>query len=194
MPTPEELFNSERPSTRIVFEHLFSGNSYSDLPFATGTEEISVFLKVYIDSLGTRNIRIASCVENNLLFVERENLKRVDKITIPYYLQDLIPQGHTIHPSYFNGTDFSNLIDMNKGEHFAGIAMRPIPVSGFRFLARWEKAQGVNPYLEKPEIVLGVLDGKGKPAAIIHYIEGNKVKGKKVEVLRAVPTAETESI
>ena len=190
---PQSPNNSvEKYSRKEVFEHLFPGNKFKDLP-EVSTLSISVFAKLYISEWMQRQIRFMTAEYEGIKHVEREELKHPDKISMLYFTVDLTPIDGPTHPTYFKGTSFVDFVDTKKGEKLGSAAERPVKTYSNPLVEKLALKFGQRIYLDKPEIVIGILDKNDKPVGLIHFMEGDKDKDVKEKEKERVTTPLVET-
>ena len=181
----ESLVPSEQPSPQEqyskaeMFEHLFPGNTHDDLR-NINFKNLNILFKFYFSEFKSRKIRLLNAILKNAEFAERENIPTPDKLTIAYYISNLVKVSGASHPTLFQAHDFSDLVDSQKGEKLGGAAKRKISWSD-SLLTKLELKWGGNPYFETEEILIGILDANNKPCGIIHFIEGKKPRKRKLK-------------
>lgn len=163
----------EKYTRKEVFEHLFPGNQFADLP-EVSTMSISVFTKLYISEWMQRQIRFMTAEFKGVRHIEREELMNPDKLSILYFTVDLTPVDGPTHPTYFKGTSFVDFVDVKKGERLGSAAERPVKTYSNPLTEKLAIRLGQRVYLDKPEIVVGILDKNNKPSGLIHFMEGDR--------------------
>lgn len=183
---PEAPAPREKYSNAQLFEHLFPGNFYKDLPLVT-FNTARLIPELYLNKRGFRDLRLELSATLGKLFVEREELPELDRMLIRYYIGGLTPYNKIGHPTMFRNHLFSEHVDVRKGEKLGGSALRDAR-------AQWSLAErigerfGLSPYVDyQTEYILGVLDKDDHPCAIIYFGEGEHPsqggRGKKIPLL-----------
>lgn len=179
--TPVEAHQQhERPTRSGVFEFLFPGNKFEDLP-KFDPRNINTLWKLHIldEDRNRRRMRFVEAVIEGKEFGEREKLTHPDQISIAYYLRDLIPLRKATHPTMFEGHSFVDLVNVENGERIGGVATRPVSLHDYTVVTQLSIRMRINPYVSRSEIILGVLDRENKPTAIIHFGEGSSPRRPK---------------
>lgn len=168
-------YSETKPSTAQIFEHLFPGNRWHDLPII-GTGELRVAWRVYVFEQQRRVLRFLETLSADRLFVEREQLGfPLDRFFLTYLLGNLYFLDGPKHPKVFRNYSFAD--QLKEGEKLGGAAIRRVSFYN-PIVTQLEIWMRGNPYAPWPEILLGVLDRADKPAAIIHFAQGDRSPGK----------------
>lgn len=171
----ERLTGREKYSTGEIYEHVFPGNNFSDLSFFSVLGSIEVMGKTYLQAEMLRGARFAAAVEKGEEIIERENVSTISRVTASYFLDRLVPLAKATHPNYYNGRSFLDFLE--DGEKLGGVASRELPWHpGALFLDGKLNLSKDLLYMPKPEIIIGILDKNGSPSAILHMVEGERVK------------------
>lgn len=108
----------EIPTQKEIFEHLFPGNRYEQLPKfdARNLDTTLEIMSGYISGFrsGRDSVSIIRAAEENGTFVLRQEFAHPDRITASYHLTGLFPFGEVSHPTMFQGNSFSDLVDTKK--------------------------------------------------------------------------------
>lgn len=165
---------AEKYTTSEIYEHLFPNNRFQDLPERVFGSWLIAFAKVRFGDDIVRKIGFATAIGLGQEHAEREELGLLDKRLAPYYFARLEPSGRVTHPNFYNGRSFTDLL--NDGESLGGVTKREVSWHNEEYLAANHfKLPKDLLFMDKPEIVIGVLDKKGHPAALIHMIEGKRI-------------------
>lgn len=152
--------NEELVSPRLLFEHLFPGNSYDELPKSSLGSSV-LLLKITTVSNLIRSVYIPKALADESHFAQRVDFDKLSKQLVDKTLNGMDFFGHAHHPVMFKCHHFEDLVDRQKGEKLAGAAVREIS------------------HLYRQEIILGVVDKLGKPAALIYFLEGKSPRRPK---------------
>jgi hypothetical protein len=162
----------EKSLKEIAFEHLFTGNTWSGLPAVDLAGLPTMLARAAEEDLVAGWLRQACAAGEG--FAHRFELLHPSKVTMTYEMADITPI-----EGVANRKELAGLI--KEGERLGGRGLSPVS---------WlDKTNAPKSYVYQHGTVeiIGVLDEKDKPKAIIWFRKGQRPrKGRKIKEQRPV--------
>lgn len=183
---PSDPEGPEKPSKVEVFEHLFPGNKFKDLSFFNPLNGPAIYKYRLWDGVSMVD-EIAQAIRLQQGYAKRQDFPMMDQLWMSSVLPGITPSQE--NSQALRGW-FAELL--KEGERVGGMGFRPI---SFIPKERWQMVTALqrNPLkwvdaLGNPDLyqtvtarVVGILDDKSKPRALITFVQGprsNREKGK----------------